>query len=50
MRESEIKRKTAETDISLSLCVDGTGKTEISTGTTDTDGMDKFLTHTTEAH
>lgn len=32
MRESEIKRKTAETDISLSLCVDGTGKTEISTG------------------
>ena len=32
MRESEIKRKTAETDISLSLCVDGTGKAEISTG------------------
>lgn len=32
MRESEINRKTAETDISLSLCVDGTGKAEISTG------------------
>ncbi len=32
MRESEIKRKTAETDICLSLCVDGTGKAEISTG------------------
>ena len=32
MRESEIKRKTAETDISLSLCVDGTGRAEISTG------------------
>ncbi|MBP5162166.1 MAG: imidazoleglycerol-phosphate dehydratase HisB [Spirochaetales bacterium] len=32
MRESEIKRKTAETDNSLSLCIDGTGKSEISTG------------------
>ena len=33
MRESEIKRKTAETDISLSLAIDGTGKGEgISTG------------------
>ena len=32
MRESEIKRKTSETDISLSLCIDGTGKADISTG------------------
>ena len=32
MRTSEIKRKTAETDIELSLSLDGTGKSEISTG------------------
>lgn len=29
MRKSEIQRKTNETDISLSLCLDGTGKSEI---------------------
>lgn len=32
MRTSEIVRKTAETEISLSLNLDGTGKSEISTG------------------
>lgn len=32
MRASEIKRKTAETDISLSLCLDGAGKSEIDSG------------------
>lgn len=32
MRRQEIKRKTAETDITLSLCLDGTGKSEIQTG------------------
>lgn len=32
MRASEIVRKTAETDISLSFNLDGTGKSEISTG------------------
>ena len=32
MRKSEIIRKTAETDISLSLCLDGTGKSEVNTG------------------
>lgn len=32
MRTSEIKRKTAETDISLSLCLDGSGKSEIDSG------------------
>ena len=32
MRTSEIKRKTAETDIVLALNLDGTGKSEISTG------------------
>ncbi len=32
MRKSEIKRKTNETDIALSLCLDGTGKNEIDTG------------------
>lgn len=32
MRKSEIKRKTAETDIELSLCLDGSGVSEIHTG------------------
>lgn len=32
MRTAEIKRKTAETDISLSLNLDGTGKSDISSG------------------
>ncbi len=32
MRVSEIKRKTAETDVALTLSLDGAGKSEISTG------------------
>lgn len=32
MRKAEISRKTNETDISLNLCLDGTGKSEIATG------------------
>ena len=32
MREAEIKRKTAETDITLTLSLDGTGRSEIDTG------------------
>lgn len=32
MRVSEIQRKTAETDVKLSLSIDGTGKSEIHTG------------------
>ncbi|MBQ7118767.1 MAG: imidazoleglycerol-phosphate dehydratase HisB [Oscillospiraceae bacterium] len=32
MRVSEISRKTAETDIRLKLCLDGTGKSQIATG------------------
>ena len=32
MRTSEINRKTAETDIKLSLCLDGSGRSEINTG------------------
>ena len=32
MRTAEIKRKTAETDIQLDLNIDGSGKSEISTG------------------
>ncbi len=32
MRNAEIIRRTAETDIKLKLCVDGTGKSEIATG------------------
>ena len=32
MRTSEIIRKTAETDIKLNLCIDGSGKADINTG------------------
>ena len=32
MREYQINRKTKETDILLSLCIDGSGKSEIDTG------------------
>lgn len=32
MRAAEIKRKTNETDIEMTLCLDGTGKNEIDTG------------------
>ena len=32
MRKAEISRRTAETDISLSLCVDGRGRAEIDSG------------------
>lgn len=32
MRTSQIKRKTAETDISLSLNLDGSGKSTVNTG------------------
>lgn len=32
MRQAEIRRKTAETDISLSLTIEGTGKSDIATG------------------
>lgn len=32
MRTAEINRKTNETDIKLTLCLDGTGKAEINTG------------------
>ena len=32
MRTAEISRKTAETDVYVSLCLDGSGNSEISTG------------------
>jgi len=32
MRNSTVNRKTAETDIKLTLCLDGVGKSEVSTG------------------
>ena len=32
MREAQINRKTAETEISLKLCLDGTGESKIDTG------------------
>ncbi len=46
MRKSEISRRTNETDISLSLCLDGTGKSEIDTGIGFLDHMlDLFAKH-----
>lgn len=46
MRKSEISRKTNETDICLSLCLDGTGKSEIDTGIGFLDHMlDLFAKH-----
>lgn len=46
MRKSEIIRKTNETDISLSLFLDGTGKTELDTGIGFLDHMlDLFAKH-----
>ena len=46
MRKSEIKRKTAETDISLSLNLDGTGKSSVNTGIGFLDHMlDAFARH-----
>lgn len=32
MRSAEIRRRTAETDITLTLCLDGAGKSEVNTG------------------
>ena len=32
MRNAELKRRTAETDISLSLCLEGAGNAEINSG------------------
>ena len=32
MREANLTRKTAETDITMSLCLDGTGKSTVETG------------------
>lgn len=32
MRSAEIRRRTAETDITLTLCLDGEGKSEVHTG------------------
>lgn len=32
MRETTLTRKTRETDITLTLCIDGSGKTQINTG------------------
>lgn len=46
MRKSEIQRKTNETDIYLSLCLDGTGKSEINSGIGFLDHMlDLFAKH-----
>lgn len=46
MRKAEIQRKTNETDISLSLCLDGTGKSDINSGIGFLDHMlDLFAKH-----
>lgn len=42
MRSAKLSRKTAETDISLSIALDGTGRSEISTGV---GFFDHMLTH-----
>lgn len=45
MRKSQIIRKTAETDISLALALDGTGKADISTGCAFLDHMLTLFAH-----
>ncbi len=45
MRNATINRKTAETDISLSLCLDGEGKAEIKTGCGFLDHMLTLFAH-----
>ena len=45
MRKAEVNRKTAETDIALSLNLDGTGKAEIQTGVGFLDHMLTLLAH-----
>ncbi len=42
MRQSEIIRKTAETDICLSLLLDGTGRSSVNTGVGFLDHADAF--------
>ena len=32
MRQSQITRKTAETDIAVTVCLDGSGRADIQTG------------------
>lgn len=44
LRRSEISRQTKETDISLTLCLDGTGRAEINTGVPFMDHMLTLLT------
>jgi imidazoleglycerol-phosphate dehydratase len=44
-RRAEVHRKTTETDVSLSLCVDGTGKAEIDTGVGFLDHMLELFAH-----
>ena len=45
MRKAELSRKTNETDISVSLFIDGTGTREISTGVGFLDHMLELLSH-----
>ena len=45
MRQSELKRKTAETDIYMSLDLDGSGKSDVQSGVGFFDHMLELLTH-----
>jgi len=44
-RRAEVHRKTTETDISLSLCLDGTGTADVSTGIGFLDHMLELFAH-----
>jgi imidazoleglycerol-phosphate dehydratase len=44
-RRAEVHRKTTETDISLSLCLDGTGQAEVTTGIGFLDHMLELFAH-----
>ena len=45
MRKSEMTRKTSETDIALSLCLDGSGKSAVDTGVGFLDHMLTLFAH-----
>ena len=44
-RRAEVRRKTTETDISLSLCLDGEGKADVTTGIGFLDHMLELFAH-----
>jgi imidazoleglycerol-phosphate dehydratase len=44
-RRAEVRRKTTETDVSLSLCLDGAGKADVATGIGFLDHMLELFAH-----